>query len=341
MLNVAVAGCGSWGPNLVRNFSLLRRVNLHSVCDTDRSRLSLLKKQYDHISVTEDYLEILNNPEVDAIVIATPASTHYRLAMDSLKHDKHVLVEKPLALSTKECVQLVECAESRNKVLMVGHTFLFNSAVNKLKEYIVNKEIGEVFYIFAERLNLGQIRRDVNALWNFAPHDISIMLHILERVPYRVRARGLKYTNDVNEDIVFIDLDFSDGIASHIYLSWLNPLKVRRMTVVGSKKMIIYDDANTDAKIQLYDKGLDKIPLDGGVESYGDFQLKLRAGDIFIPKINYEEPLKVQCNHFIDCIENGKRPLTDGRHGLKVVKIIAAAEKSIKNNSKHIELKWN
>ncbi|MEW6008493.1 MAG: Gfo/Idh/MocA family oxidoreductase [Candidatus Omnitrophota bacterium] len=333
MVNIGVIGCGHWGPNLVRNFVELPDVELKVLCDLDENKVKSLKKYYPSVNTVTDYKEILDNKEIDAVAIATPAKSHYALARECLLAGKHILVEKPLALSSSEGADLLQLSEKYKKVLMVGHTFLYNPAIRELKKYIKSKEIGDIYYIFSQRLNLGQIRRDVNAMWNFAPHDISIILHLIDEIPIRVNAKGLSCLHSDNEDIVFLNLDFKSGINAHIHISWLDPVKVRRMVVVGSKKMIVYDDISADSKIQIYDKGVDKINNSKnaqGLGSFAEFQLKLRSGDIHIPRIDFYEPLKEECAHFIDCIKNKRVPLTDGKHGLMVVKILEVANNSIK-----------
>ena len=330
LVTIGLIGYGNWGPNLARNFFQLPEANLVAVCDLNEERLGHIRRYYPLCEVTRDHTDLLDNPGIDAIAIATPARTHYSLAKDCLRAGKHVLVEKPPALASEECQELVEIAAERRKVLMVGHTFIYNAAVNKLKEYVTNGEMGDVCYIYSSRLNLGVIRRDVNALWNFAPHDISILLYLLDAEPYRVSARGFSYVQDGVEDVVFMTLDFPSGVGANVHMSWLDPNKVRRMTVVGSEKMVVYDDVNTDAKIQVYDKGIKKESLHlGNVKGFGEFQLLVRTGDVIIPKIDFVEPLKVECAHFIECIREGKIPLTDGTEGLRVVRILEAAQKSM------------
>lgn len=335
MIKVGVIGLGYWGPNLVRNLAEIDDVFLHTVCDLEENRLKYVGKRYPKLCTTKRYEEILTSPEIDAIVIATPASSHFSLAKESLLHGKSVLVEKPLALSSEECQELIDLAEERGKVLMVGHTFIFNPAVEMLKDYVVRGELGDIFYIYSQRLNLGRIRQDVNAMWNFAPHDLSIVLYLLGETPLQVRAKGKAYIQDGIEDVVFLDLDFPSGVNAHVHISWLNPQKVRKTTVVGSKKMVIYDDVSSDAKIQIYDKGVAKIPTSSSprdFETFGEFQLKIRTGDLHVPAIKFTEPLRNECSHFIKCVKEGKAPLTDGRHGMQVVKILEAAEKSMRAN---------
>ncbi len=331
-MNVAVIGAGYWGSNLLRIFSSLPNAHLEAVCDKKRECLDRAKKSYPWVKIFQDYKEVLGDPRIEVVVVATEAQFHYQIARECLSAGKHVLVEKPLALSQEQCKDLIDIAKGKNRVLMVGHTFEYNAAVRKLKEYITASELGKIYYIYSQRLNLGIIRQDINAMWNFAPHDISIILYLLGEEPVSVSAKGLSYIQEGIEDVVFMNLDFPGNVSAHIHISWLDPNKVRKTTVVGSKKMIVYDDLASDAKITVYDKGVEKKSF-GEFKTFGDFQLLLRAGDMHIPKIDFIEPLKVECSHFVECIEKGKKPLTDGFDGLRVVRVLEAAQKSLKNNS--------
>jgi predicted dehydrogenase len=276
--------------------------------------------------------DLLANDQIQGIALATPADSHYPLAVRVLEAGKGVFVEKPLARSVTECEELIRCAEARQQVLMVGHTFEYNAAVQYVEECIDRQELGEIYYIYSQRLNLGVVRRDVNALWNLAPHDISIALRWLKQMPVKVDARGYTYLQEGVEDVVYLNLEFADGVAVHIHVSWLDPGKVRRTTVVGSEKMIVYDDASTEAKIQLFDKGIDRRGMEGSLgdfDSFGKFQLIQRAGDVLIPRIDFGEPLRAECQHFADCLIEGRKPITDGENGLRVVKVLAAASRSL------------
>jgi predicted dehydrogenase len=341
MINVSVIGSGYWGPNLIRNFADIESVKLMSVCDLKKDRLDYILKHYPATSVTTNYKDVLDDSSVDAVVIATHAATHYPLVKEALLSGKNVFVEKPLALKTSECKELIEIAEQRAKILMVGHTFIYNDAVKVLKDYIDNGDLGEIFYLYSQRLSLGRVRQDVNAMWNFAPHDVSIILYLLDEEPIQVSAKGLTYIQKGIEDVVFMNLDFPSGVSAHIHISWLDPQKIRKMTVVGSQKMIIYDDVDLDAKIQIYDKGVTRIPNVNSprdFETFGEFQLLLRSGDVILPSIKFREPLANECKHFVDCIIDGKTPYTDGVAGLKVVKVLEAAQQSLDENGKTIKL---
>lgn len=334
-MNVGIIGVGYWGPNLVRVFSGFASIGKIEICDLNNNNLNKIRKMFPDIKVYNDYYFILNNPEIDAVVIATPAATHFEIGKKALMHGKHVFIEKPLALSVKECEELVAIAENKKRILMVGHTFLYNSAVRFLKEYIDTGEMGSLYYIYSQRLNLGRVRNDINAMWNFAPHDISIILYLIGQSPVAVDARGFSYLQEGIEDVVFITLYFPEKRCAHIHVSWLDPNKVRRMTIVGQNKMAVYDDVLIDEKIKIFDKGISRKNISeslGGAVDFGEFQLIQRAGDVFIPKLEFQEPLKAEASHFIECIEKKTVPLTDGLHGLEVVKILECAQRSLKNN---------
>src|SRR5262249_15004588 len=271
------------------------------------------------------YRELLARADVDALIIATPAASHGHLAHEALLAGKHVLVEKPLATTVDEARRLVQLAEERELVVMVGHTFLYNEAVRRLKHYVESGELGDVFYVYAQRLNFGRVRKDVNAMWNFAPHDVSILLHLLEATPLEVTARGFAYLQSDVEDVVFMTLVFPENISAHIHISWLDPHKVRQMTIVGSRKMAVYNDMSANARIVLYDRGVDRVPTADSprdFKSFADFQLRLHSGDVTIPALQFPEPLQRECQHFVDCVLQRQAPLTDGRHGLEVVKVL-------------------
>ena len=339
MINVAVVGLGHWGPNLARNIAALPDAHLHTLCDVRPERLEHVGRQYPSAKRQREFDAVLGDPDVDAVVIATPVCTHFELASATLRAGKHVLVEKPLARTSAQCRELIALSEEHGRILMVGHVFLYNAAVRKVKEYIQSGELGQVYYIYSQRLNLGIIRQDVNALWNFGPHDLSILCYWLDAAPERVLAQGYSYIQAGIEDVVFMTLDFPGGVGASVHISWLDPNKVRRMTVVGSEKMVVYDDVSANARIVVYDKGVTKKPNDGPslgrYESFGEFQLLLRAGDVLIPKLNFVEPLKVECQHFVECVCTGQRPLTDGYHGLRVVEALEAAQRAMSWNRDH------
>jgi len=333
---VCVIGSGYWGPNLVRNLDSLPGKPLYGVSDLREERLAYIKHVYPHVAVSQDYRTFLDDETVTAAVIATPAHSHFQLAREFLLRGKHTLVEKPLAMTAAQCRELIHIARQNDRVLMVGHTFEYSPAVARLKEMVQSGDLGDIYYIYSNRLNLGQIRQDVNVLWNLAPHDISIILSLLQQEPMVASAKGYSFLQEGIEDVVFLSLDFPGGTGAHIHVSWLDPGKVRRMTVVGSKKMVVYDDTNSEAPLQIYDKGVTRngIPRDApAFESFGEFQLLLRAGDVHIPMIPATEPLRDECAHFIDCIANGTRCRSDGLAGLRVVKVLEAAQHSLRHGS--------
>lgn len=336
MVRIGIIGCGYWGPNLVRDFYETDGAEVVCLAELSDDRIKTIKKRYPYLKTTKDSSEIINDKTIDAVVIATPASTHYTLAKESLLSGKHAFVEKPLTFVPKEAEELVQIADKAKRILMVGHTFEFNPAVEKIKEYISKKELGDVYYMTSRRLNLGKIREDINAMWNLAPHDVSIFIYLLGQMPTEVRAWGASFLQDGIEDFVTVTLTFPNNIIANIQVSWLDPLKVRDMVVVGSKKMIVYDDVDNEGKIKVYDKGADKSPSG---TNFGEYQIMLRVGDVLIPKLSMHEPLKKECAHFIKCISENKVPLTDGRNGLRVVKVLAAAQESLKNDGKVVKIK--
>ena len=340
MIRLAQIGCGYWGPNLLRNFNSLENVKVKYLAETTPDRREYVKSRYKDIHVINDYKDILRGDAVDAVAIATPAGCHYRQVRDTLMAGKHCFVEKPLAMERAEAEELVSIAQRKNKILMVGHIFLYNAAVRKLKEEIDKGTLGAILYIYSQRLNLGKIRQDVNAMWNFAPHDISILLYLIESSPLWVSAIGACYVQPGIEDVVFMTIGFENGINANIHISWLDPNKIRKMTIVGTKQMIVYDDIS-DYKIQIFDKGIEKIEVGdslGDYDSFGKFQLIHRAGDLLIPKIEFIEPLRTETKHFIDCIYNNSKPLSDGTHGLMVTKIIEAAMTSLKDAGQRVDI---
>lgn len=340
MFNVAVVGLGNWGPNLVRNLASISGVNLSVLCDLDQKRAETMRDRFcPQARVMTDYRCLADESSIPAVFIATPIRTHYELGAFLLASGKHVFIEKPLARTIEECQSLIDLAERHERTLMVGHVFEYNAAVQRIKQYLDEGELGKLFYVYSQRVNLGRIQNDVNALWSFAPHDISIMNHWLGQEPIRVAARGFSYLNNGIEDVVFVTLEYPGGVGVHLHLGWLDPRKVRLMTLVGSKKMLVYDDVSLDAKIQLFDKGI--VHLDhflDAPETFAEFQFQLRVGDLVIPTLQFSEPLQIECRHFLDCIQEGRRPLTDGWNGLKVVKVLEAAERSLKQGGQPIEL---
>ncbi len=337
LIKVGAIGYGYWGPNLVRNFVENPSSEVVIVADLKKERLAKIKSTYPQVEVTSDYHDIFNKG-LNAVVIATPPTTHYPLAKECLEHGLHVLVEKPITLDSKQAEELIELSKQNGLILMVGHTFEYNGAVHTLKQLIDSGELGQIYYVDAARLNLGLFQRDLNVLWDLAPHDISILLYILGQAPLSVSAHGMPFVNEGIQDVVYMNLVFPNNILAHIHVSWLDPCKVRRVTVVGSKKMVVYNDIESLEKIRIYDKGVEKPPY---TNTFGDFQLSYRYGDVVIPNIRLSEPLQKECQHFLDCIINHCEPQSGGENGLQVVKIIEAAQRSLSENGRHQEvIRW-
>lgn len=340
MVNIAVVGLGYWGPNLVRNLASLDGVKLSALCDLRKERGEAICRKYGlQARIVNDYREIGNSSEVDAVVLATPIRTHYELGRFFLESGKHLFVEKPLARTVLECELLIDLAKRNGRVLMVGHVFEYNVAVRRIKEYLDKGELGQLYYVYSQRVNLGRVQNDVNALWSFAPHDVSILNYWLGTEPIRVSARGFSYLNGGIEDVMFLTVEYPNKIGAHLHMGWLDPRKVRLMTLVGSEKMLVYDDVSLNAKIQLYDKGIvRRDELVESPDSFAQFQYQVRVGDVVIPNIEFGEPLQTECRHFVDCIRSGEQPLSDGEDGLRVVKVLEAAEQSLQRGGKSIDL---
>ena len=336
-MNIAVVGAGNWGRNLIRNFYEIKEANLKICCDLHEATLSKIKEKYPLIKITTDYDEVLGDREVDAVVIAASTSTHFVLAKRALEAEKHIFVEKPLALSYEQAQELVDFAKEKEKKLMVGHLLEYHPAVMEMRKRLCQNEIGEIYYLYSERLNLGKVRTTENALWCLAPHDISVMLYLLDTEPMEVSAYGGMFLQKKEkiEDVVFVNIRFKNGVIANLHLSWLDPNKVRRMTLVGSKKMMVFDDMESQDKLKIFNKGVIKNNLEDRVE------FNVRYGDIHIPKIEASEPLKLECLHFIDCIRNNKTPRSDGEDGLSVVRILEAAQNSLDKGGIPIKIKEN
>jgi predicted dehydrogenase len=325
-IGIAVVGTGDWGANLVRNFANLPGTRLVSVCDADPQRLAKTAAQYPGVRAVGDVADVARDPEVQGVVVAASAVSHYPLARALLEAGKDVYVEKPLTLEVAHAEELVRLARTKGRVLMVGHLLLYHPGVQYLKKMVVDGQIGDLLYIYCQRVNLGKVRKDENALWSFAPHDLSVILYLMDQEPVDVAARGAAFLQAGVEDVVFVDLRFASGQTAHAHVSWLDPHKLRKFTVVGTQKMMVFDDMEASEKIKVYDKGVDRA---GQVVSYGD-ALTVRSGDILIPKISLQEPLRLECLHFVECVRERKRPLTDGIGGLRVVKVLDAAQRSLK-----------
>ena len=335
MLKVGVIGCGYWGPNLIRNFVQLNETEVIRVADLEGDRLRRMKELYPFADATKDYKDIVDDPDIDIVAVATPVHSHYKFASEALSAKKHVFVEKPLTASVDEAKNLIELAEKHQRKLMVGHTFLYTSAVQKMKEIIDSGELGEIYYISSQRLNLGLFQQDINVIWDLAPHDISVILHLLGEEPHSVSAVGESHINPSIEDVAVLSMRFSNKLIAFVKSSWLDPDKIRKMTVVGSEKMLVYDDVQPTEKIRIYDKGIEKPDY---YDNFAEFPYTYKYGDIVIPKLDGSEPIRVELSHFIDCIQNGANPLSDGLSGLQVVKILEAAQKSLDHGNNKIPI---
>lgn len=334
-LNIGVVGCGYWGPNLIRNFRALGDCNLKLICDLDQARLAHLKSLYPEVEGTTDFKHVLNGSGLDAVVIATSVKSHFPLAKACLLAGKHTFVEKPLAASVAECAELNAIAAKKGLILMVGHTFLYSAAVRKIKEIVDRGDIGEIRYINARRLNLGLYQKDINVTWDLAPHDISIVQYILDDQPLSVNCRGAAHITEGIEDVTTLCLNFRRERTAIIQSSWLDPRKVREMTIVGSKRMIVYDDVAPLEKIKIYDARVETPPR---YDTFADFHYAYHYGDMYIPYLKQEEPLKVECQHFLNCINQGIPPLTSGARGLELVKILEAASQSLKAGGAPVQM---
>ena len=339
MITIGVIGCGHWGPNHIRVFSQALNSKVSMCADLDEKRLASIQALFPEIQTTKNYKDILSNKDIHAVVISVPTNMHFQFAKEALEHDKHVLCEKPLALIPEECLLLKALAEQKKKILMVGHVFVFNLGITKLREYIQTGEIGKVQYAHSERTNLGPFRYDVNALWDLAPHDISIFNYLLGNRPVGVSARGQKCLGNTLDDLCFATIEYPNNILVNVHVSWLDPKKVRQITIVGDKKMLAWDDLDNVGPIKLYDKHVEKTSV--YYETYGEFQLLSREGNITIPNVGFNEPLKAQGKFFIDCIEGKSNPeIADAQKGYEVVKTLCAIQESVEKKGAHVAIAW-
>jgi predicted dehydrogenase len=334
MTTVAVIGGGGWGKNHIRNFHQIDSCRLKTVCDLDDGILARHRAAYDDLETTTQAEEVFDDPEVDAVVIATDAPSHHRIATAALEAGKHVLVEKPMTLVPDEAEALVRAAETAGCVLMVGHLLEYHPCVLYLKDLVDGGRLGNLRYMYSQRVNLGVVRKDENAWWSLAPHDVSVILFLFGAEPVVVTAQGQDYLQDGVEDVVFAQLKFADGRMAHVHVSWFDPHKIRKMTLVGAEKMATFDDMEAAEKIRIYDKGVEAAGTVVGYEQ----SLDLRSGDIVIPKTPGGEPLRAECLHFLACIENGETPRSDGRDGLRVVQVLEAGQRSLDAGGTPVEL---
>jgi predicted dehydrogenase len=335
-LGVAILGCGYWGVNYVRVLSELPGTRIVAVCDELPERLDEIQGRFPHVQTATNVADTLATEGVDAVIVATQARTHFSLASACLAAGKHVLVEKPLTTTTEDAEKLIEQADAKGLVLMVGHTFLYNHAVEKVKEYFTNDALGTVYYLYGRRTNLGPIRHDVNAVWDLASHDVAIFNHFLDSIPEWVSAVGAKVLRNSREDVGFVSLGYPNGVLGHLHASWADPNKVREVVVVGSERRILFNDVDSVEHVRVFEKG---VTTNGHPPGYGEHQLLMRDGDIVSPKIPVGEPLKNQCLHFADCVSAGKRPLTDGHLGRDVVRVMQAIDRSMRQRGVPVEVR--
>lgn len=334
MIRVGIIGAGAWGKNHVRTLARLETAELVAVADASADVRGGLQKQYPRLRTFAEAKQLVEWEGVDAVVVATPSSTHAAIAQAAIDKGKHLLVEKPLSLANADAEKLVESARRQKRVLMVGHLMLFHPAVLRLKQMIDQGELGDLLYLYSERVNLGVIRQDENALWSLGPHDLSVTDFIVGQRVIDVTARGEAFFRPEIHDVVFVSVRFDGGVMANIHVSWLNPHKSRRIVVVGSRKMAVLDDMQAQEKLRIYDKGADWVPTTVG---YGEY-LTVRSGDIVIPKLEMTEPLRAQAEHFIECITHGRTPRSDGEHGLRVLRLLTAAQTSLDSGGRPVDV---
>lgn len=336
-IKIGLIGYGYWGPNIARLVYESHTAQLVYCADLLDASLQQVNQKYPDVITTKDYHDVINDREISAVCIVTPTKTHYTIAKECLEAKKHVFIEKPLTATAKEAKDLIKIAKKNNVILAVGHVFLFNPAVTFIKKTIDSGELGTVRHLHFQRRNLGPIRKDVNVLWDLAPHDISMLLYFIKQKPLSVIAIGQSYLQKGVHDVVSASIQFEDNIMANLILSWIDPIKIRDITIVGSKKMLLFDDVATSEKVKIFDKNANILQETHDV-TFGQYQIALHSGDISIPAIGNKEPLKEEITHFIDCVINKKRPINDGENGLAVVTILESLQKSLENNSERISL---
>ena len=333
-IRVGIIGLGYWGPNLVRNFAAMEGVELVWVCDSADEKISKILRSYPNVRGTTDASVVMGDESLDGVIVVSSATTHYELAKLAMLAGKHVFVEKPLALEVKEGEELVRISRETERVLMVGHLLLYHPVVDWIKEYVDSGQLGDIMYMYSQRLNLGRVRHDENCLWSLGPHDISVMLHLTGKEPVEVSVHGMNYVQDGIEDVIFCNIKFPDEVIANLHISWLDPHKERKITIVGKKKMLVFDDMASSEKLRIYDKGVDV-----GEEylSFAD-SLTLRSGDVVSPAVAMEEPLRRECLHFVDCIRHNTEPLSSGSEGLEVLRVLEAGQKSLEAGGAPVRL---
>jgi len=335
MIQIGVIGVGYWGPNIIRNIMMNKRMNVKTCADIKEERLDFIQSIYPSIRPTKNYHEIIQDPYIDAVAICLPVELHYEVAKAALKAGKHVLIEKPMTANSWQAYDIINLAEQKNLIILVDHTFLFKGAVRKIVEIVNSNEIGNLYYFDSVRVNLGLFQHDVNVVWDLAPHDISIMDHVINRKAESVVATGADHIGNGLEDVAYVTVYYPDNIIGHIHVNWLSPVKIRQTLIGGTRKMIVWDDNSPSENIKVYDKGIEVIQTPDQI--YNTL-IQYRTGDMYCPKVDQTEALAVEMEHFADCIEKKCKPISDGYSGLRVVKMLEAAEKSIKNRGKEIHL---
>ena len=336
-MNIAVVGYGYWGPNLVRNFSWLEATQVKYVCDIDEERLGKVKNLFPNVEITTtNYQDILNDGNLAAVAIATPVSTHFQLAREALEAGKHVLIEKPMTDKVEDAQTLNDLARQKNLIIMVDHTFLYTGAVRKMKELVDANQIGDIYYFDSVRVNLGLFQNDVNVLWDLAPHDLSILRYIINKKPVSVGTIGVSHVKNNLENIAYLTIFYEDTTFAHIHVNWLSPIKVRLILLGGSKKMIVYNDLENTEKIKVYDSGVNLNKNDR--DAIYNTLVQYRIGDMYAPKLDQSEALKTECQYFVDCLRQNEQPITNGEFGLEIVRMLEAAQQSMKQHGKIVAL---
>jgi len=334
MLKIGIIGYGYWGPNIVRNFVTNENVEVAVVCDLDSMALKRAKKLYPFIKLTVDTNEILENKNIDVVAIVTPVYTHFELAKKALENGKHLFIEKPFTSNVSEAETLIELAEKKNLIIMVDHTFLFTGAVKKIKELTDNNILGELYYYDSTRVNLGLFQHDINVVWDLAPHDFSVMDYVIKEMPSAILTTGAKHFNTKLEDVAYVTVFFDNNLIAHFNVNWLSPVKIRNTLIGGEKKMLLWNDLEADERIKIYDKGV----MVENKEGLYDLLVEYRSGDVLVPRIDHTEALKLEAEYFVNCILNNEIPFNDGYAGLRIVRMLEATDKSLKNNGKMINI---
>lgn len=335
MINVSVIGVGYWGPNLIRNFVANPNTQIDTCSDLKQDRLNFIRSRYPSLEVSKDYREVINNPKIDLVAICTPVFSHYEIARAALEAGKHVLIEKPMTYTSEEAEELLNLAEQKRLKIFVDHTFVYTGAVKKIKELIQNDELGDLYYFDSVRVNLGLFQHDVNVIWDLAPHDISIMHYLLNAYPESVVATGAAHVGNGLEDVAYMTVYYPGNVIAHIHTNWLSPVKIRQTLIAGSKKMVVWDDNQPSEKIRIYDKGIEVMQSEDQI--YNTL-IQYRTGDMHCPKIEGTEALTVEVNHIVDCIQNDRPAMADGKSGWMVVRILEAAQESLKHRGKEIKI---